>query len=270
MSANLAPPITLLTDFGMQDTYVAEMHGVIAGLAPNVRVIDLTHAILPQNIRQGALALADAVEAFPDGTIHVAVVDPGVGSRRRAVAAEIGRWRFVGPDNGLLSGVLRRWPRQRVVSLTNPQFFRAAVSRTFHGRDIFAPVAAHWAAGVALEAFGNPLETPLIQLDWPSPTRGDHCLTGQVLAIDHFGNLLTDLTVDLLSTQVPSGAASVTVLVGEQCVGPIVGAYSERPGQLLALVGSHGRLEIAVESGSAAKQLQLGVGATVVVQWSHS
>jgi len=257
-----APPITLLTDFGMQDTYVAQMHGVIAGLAPAVRVIDLTHAIEPQNVLHASVALTDAVEAFPDNTLHVVVVDPGVGSERRAIAAEIGCWRFVGPDNGVFTGVLGRWPLGRAVSLTNPQVFRSKVSRTFHGRDIFAPVAAHWAKGTALEDLGEPITEPLIRLKWPQPAISSGQIDGEVLIVDRFGNLTTNITVEQIPTDKPSD-----VTIGPHAVGPIWSCYADAPGQLLALIGSSGRLEVAIGDGSAARTLQLGVGAKVCVRW---
>jgi len=256
------PLLTLLTDFGLQDTYVAQMHGVIAGIAPTARVIDLAHGIQPQNRLHAAVALVDAVEAFPDGTVHVVVVDPGVGSSRRAIAAEIGRWRFVGPDNGVFTDVLDRWPLHRAVTLTNPQFHRPGVSRTFHGRDVFSPVAAHWVNGVSIDEFGPPVADPLVQLDWPRPTLSTGHITGQILMVDRFGNLITNITADLLTA---SQAAEVTA--GSQRIGAIVGCYAERPGQALALIGSSGRLEIAVGNGSAAETLQLGVGAKVSVRW---
>jgi S-adenosylmethionine hydrolase len=264
MSANPTPPVALLTDFGTQDTYVAEMHAVLASLAPQVRVIDLTHAIDSQNILQGAVALGDAVEVFPRGTIFVAVVDPGVGSARRAVAAEIGDWRFVGPDNGLLTGVLQRWPLDRGVSLTNAQYFRSTVSRTFHGRDVFAPVAAHWATGVPLEQFGPPLDEPLQRLPWPKPVLLAGGVTGEVLAVDHFGNLLTNLSAELWADR----TAVPRVSLAGRDIGPLVACYADRPGEPLALIGSHGRLEIAVDQGSAAAELGCGVGTAVTVVWS--
>ncbi|HUQ68079.1 MAG TPA: SAM-dependent chlorinase/fluorinase [Planctomycetaceae bacterium] len=294
------PLLTLLTDFGLQDTYVAQMHGVIAGIAPTARVIDLAHGIQPQNRLHAAVALVDAVEAFPDGTVHVVVVDPGVGSARRAIAAEIGPWRFVGPDNGVLTGVLDRWPLHRAVSLTKTRFFRPNVSRTFHGRDVFAPVAAQLATGVPMDELGEPFVDPLVRLDWPRPTMSARQITGQVLVVDRFGNLITNITADLLTTLGATGeglrspvllatsepvpdtredtggskpaasgtrAPTVEVTAGLHTIGPVVGCYAERPGQPLALIGSSGRLEIAVGNGSAAETLQLGVGAKVNVQW---
>lgn len=257
-----APSITLLTDFGLQDTYVGQMKGVIAGIAPAVNVIDLTHAIRPQHILHGAVALVDAVEAFPAGTIHIAIVDPGVGSDRRGIAAEIGPWRFVGPDNGLFTGVLERWPLHRAISLTNPQSFRPTVSHTFHGRDVFAPVAAHWATGRSMEEFGDAITEPLIRLDWPRPVIAANRMIGQVLMIDHYGNLITNILAD----QLPALTA-VRIKAGGQIIGPVSRCYAEHVGEPLALIGSSGRLEIAVGDGSAAERLQLGIGDSIEVTW---
>lgn len=261
-SMSATPVLTLLTDFGLQDTYVAQMHGVIAGIAPAARVIDLTHAIEPQNVMQGAVALVDAVAAFPDGTFHVVIVDPGVGSDRRAIAAEIGPWRFVGPDNGVFTGVLDRWPLHRAVSLTNPQFFRPEVSRTFHGRDIFVPVAAHWANGTPLESFGELVTDPLKRIDWPRPTVSPGQIEGEVMVVDHFGNLITNIQ----AMHLPAGQ-TVEVQTQPFIIGPIVDCYADQPGRLMALIGSSGRLEIARGNHSAAQTLQLGVGAKVRVNW---
>jgi S-adenosylmethionine hydrolase len=257
-----APPITLLTDFGLQDTYVAQMHGVIARIAPHVRVIDLTHGVLPQNRIQAAILLADSVPAFPAGTIHVFVVDPGVGSDRRMIAAEIGDWRFVGPDNGVLTAVLDRWPMQRAVSLTNPQYFGAQRSRTFHGRDVFSPVAAHWANGVPLTTFGAAIPDALVRLNLPQPTGGERHIDGEVLYVDRFGNLITNILGDRLP---PTSAVDVTV--GPHAIGPVVGCYADRPSEPMALLGSSGRVEIAVGNGSAADRLQLSAGAVVRIRW---
>lgn len=257
-----ASPITLLTDFGLQDTYVAQMHGVIAGIAPQVRVIDLTHGVRPQNRIQAAILLADAVPAFPPGTIHVFVVDPGVGSDRRMIAAEIGDWRFVGPDNGVLTAVLDRWPLHRAVSLMNPQSFRPNVSRTFHGRDVFAPVAAHWASGVSMTEFGPLISDSLVRLDLPQPTIGERCIDGEVLYVDGFGNLITNI----LRSHWPSSSVGEAA-VGPHAVGPLVRCYAERSGELMALIGSSERMEIAAGNGSAAERLQLTAGAPVSVRW---
>ncbi|MEX2387438.1 MAG: SAM-dependent chlorinase/fluorinase, partial [Phycisphaeraceae bacterium] len=187
------PLLTLLTDFGHTDTYVGQMKGVIAGIAPQATAIDLIHVVPPQQVLVAAVMLEAAVEAFAAQTIHVAVVDPGVGGARRAVAVRTEKGVFVGPDNGLFTAVLERWPAVEAVALTNRQYQRDTVSATFHGRDIFAPAAAHLAAGVPMHDLGDSVDpATLVQLNLPQPTPTDHGMTLHVLWIDHFGNLITD------------------------------------------------------------------------------
>ena len=231
------------------------MHGVIAGRDPSLRVIDVTHGIRPQNVLSGAYALADAVAAFPAGTIFVGVVDPGVGTSRRAVAAEIGDWRFVGPDNGLLTLLLQRYPLGLTVELTNDTFHRLPRSTTFHGRDIFAPVAAAWATTSPITDFGPIITDPLIRLECAIPTREQNgpqiLVRGTVLDADHFGNLRTNIRKDDL--MVPEVPASAIVALEGDIVGSISTCYSDAAdGSVLALFGSNDRLEIAVSNGSAA------------------
>jgi len=256
--------ISLLTDFGLQDTFVGQMRGVIAGINPDACVIDLTHEIQPQQVMQGALALADAIDAFPPGTIHVAVVDPGVGSSRRAIAAEIGQQKFVCPDNGLLTFVLQRAPLRRAVELNEPRWWNAVVSKTFHGRDVFAPVAAAWSLGRALEEFGTVLASPLAELAIPVVRLGQCEIVGEVLAVDRFGNLITNVERRL----VPDDSFQVEISVAGQCLRDLQTCFADRPaGECLALVGSTGRVEIAVVNGNAARQLHAGIGDEVVVRW---
>jgi len=253
--------ISLLTDFGLRDTYVGEMHAVIAGLAPQARIIDLTHDVAPQNVMHGALLLANAVESCPAGTIHVAVVDPGVGSRRAAIAVRAGDWIFIAPDNGLLTRVLQRYPPMAAVELTNTAYHRSRVSTTFHGRDLFCPVAAHLANGVAWEVLGPALTRPLVQLTIPVPQSVGSTLQGEVLWIDHFGNLITNLDV----TQLPEEFSTVR-LCNDQRV-PRVRCYADvAVGQPLAVVGSSGQLEIAVRNGSAARVLHAAVGDRITAE----
>ncbi len=254
--------IALLTDFGVSDTYVGQMHAVLATGAPTARLIDLTHAIVPQNVVQGACVLADAVEAFPPQTIFLAVVDPGVGSDRRAIAAEIGPWRCVGPDNGLFSGMLERWPLIQAVTLENHAYRRAHVSATFHGRDLFAPAAAALAQGVSLEDLGPPLASPLVTLPTvravQMKTPAGPSLTGTILWTDHFGNLITSITTADLHALGGDGLGHVESSCDGQLTRrvPVVGCYAEAlPGTLVALFGSSGRLELAVVGGSAEEMI---------------
>ncbi len=259
--------IALLTDFGTRDTYVAQMRGVIACREPSLCVIDVTHAISPQAVLAGAYALADAVEAFPAGTVFVVVVDPGVGSERRAIAAEIGAWRYVGPDNGLLSVLLVRYALGAVVELSNPAFHRQPRSSTFHGRDIFAPVAAAWATGTPLAAFGSPVTAPLVRIEvaFPLCDADEHhqTVTGVVIDADHFGNLRSNIDRETLGKV---ALESCKVAIDGTFVGPIANCYADGvPGDVIALFGSNNRLEVAVCHGSAAERFPLARTMTVSI-----
>jgi S-adenosylmethionine hydrolase len=264
------PVITLLTDFGLQDSYVGQMKGAIAAINPEAIIIDLTHAIPPQQVWQAAVTLCDAVEAFPPGTIHLVVVDPGVGSTRRAVAAEIGQYRFVFPDNGLLSPILGRHPIRRAVELNQPRWWRPTVTGTFHGRDLFAPVAAAWSLGHDLTEFGSPLGEPLAELSLPDCSvnlGADGATTeirGQVLTIDHFGNLITNIP----RMVIPAQSAQMTIQISKSELSGIVRCYADgREGDCIALFGSSDRLEIAVVNGHAAQFLDASVGQAVEIRY---
>ena len=255
--------ITLLTDFGTQDAFVGAMKGVIKSLAPHAEVIDLTHQIPPQDIKAGAFVLKTAYRYFPPGTIHVAVVDPGVGGARRPVAAKIGDFLYVCPDNGLLSHVLAEDTLTQAVTLDNTRFHLPQVSRTFHGRDIFAPVAAHLANGVALDTLGSLADT-LHTFPLSQPLVFGNTFTCHVIHVDVFGNLFTDLTED----QAEIGDASrAAVGVAGISIEGIADSYSAVPeGDPLALFGSSGHLEIAMRNGNARHQLRVNVGDRVTVR----
>ncbi|MGQ9920221.1 MAG: SAM hydrolase/SAM-dependent halogenase family protein [Desulfobacca sp.] len=253
--------ITLLTDFGYRDAYVGSMKGVILSRNPWVQVVDLSHEVPPQDIVFGALVLQSTWRYFPPGTIHLAVVDPGVGSRRRLLAAAVGEHFLVGPDNGLFSLIFAEEPPQTMVSLENPGFFLPQVSATFHGRDILAPAAAHLSLGLPLAAFGPELKEP-VPLDLPAPQFSESAVTGQVIAVDHFGNLITNIPSGQLQAWRQGRAARLWV--ADQPVPYWAATYSEvPPAALLALAGSHGYLEIACREGSAAARLGAGKGTTV-------
>ncbi|PPS43477.1 S-adenosyl-l-methionine hydroxide adenosyltransferase family protein [Chroococcidiopsis sp. TS-821] len=246
-------PIAILTDFGLSDVYVGVMKGVIAQINPQINIIDLTHQIPPQNIAAARFCLMNAYPYFPDGTIYLAVVDPGVGSTRRAIAVEFASGFLVGPDNGIFSGVLSQSPAIRAVELTHPRYWRVEQSSaTFHGRDIFAPVAAHLASGVALQDLGNEIDVPsLAELNLPSPTLTDTRIEGCIQYIDGFGNLVTNIPGNYVT-----GKRWIVVARGGEIPG--CETYSDRPiGSTIALVGSHGWVEIAVNCGDARSQLQL-------------
>lgn len=260
--------ITLLTDFGQQDTYVGQMKGVIAGINPAARIVDLTHAIPPQQVGQGAMALAGACDAFPAGTIHVAVVDPGVGTTRRAIAAEIGPYRFVCPDNGLLTLVHRRHSIGRVAELNVARWWRPPVSSTFHGRDVFAPVAAAWSLGHDLAVLGTLTEIPLVELPFSSPRAveglREGSLSGEVISVDHFGNLITNISRE----SAPNLETGVSVVIAGRTIPGIEQCYGARPAtDLVALFGSNDWLEVAVVNGNAARTLNVHVGEPVSLNW---
>jgi len=257
--------ITLLTDFGLEDSYVAQMKGVIAGINPQAVVLDITHAIPPQDIEQAARVLADAYSAFPAGTIHVIVVDPGVGSRRRALAAEWSGHRFVCPDNGILSFLPDPLP-STVVQLDQPRWWRPQLSNTFHGRDLFAPVAAAWSCGRSLHELGSPLTDPIVRLNPPAPTRVSRpdgaIVTGRIVARDHFGNLITNIPPALL----PETKHLRIEVDGQVLAERLCACYAEgRPGECLALWNSSGWLEIAIVNGDAAARWHCGPGMPVIV-----
>ncbi|MGE0591021.1 MAG: S-adenosyl-l-methionine hydroxide adenosyltransferase family protein [Vicinamibacterales bacterium] len=260
------PVIALLTDFGTRDHYVGVMKGVLLGICPDAALVDLTHEIPPQDVSAAAHELAASVRFFPSGTVFLVVIDPGVGTGRRALAARAGPYAFVGPDNGVLAGVLRSATSADVVALRNPAFARADISRTFEGRDRFAPAAGWLACGQPLDAFGPRID------DWcdlvlPAAERDpDGGVRGAVVRVDRFGNLVTNIgTADVPAACLAPGVACIRV-AGQEIAGP-VGTYAEAPEHgLCVLVGSTGQLEIAVRNGNAAERLGVGVGAPVVVR----
>lgn len=253
--------ITLTTDFGTADGYVGAMKGVILNLAPEVTVVDIGHDVPPQDVRHGVRLLATAAPYFPSGTIHVAVVDPGVGSSRRGIALRTPIGTFVGPDNGLFTPFLAE--RLVCVALTNPATHRHPTSGTFHGRDVFAPVAGHLANGLPLAELGPPVDDPVL-LPRPQTRRlADGRLRAEVVYVDRFGSLITNVgplehdEIDL---------SDILVVVGDLSLRVRRTYVDEVPGALFALVGSDGYLEIAARADSAAERLGLGVGAKVEVQ----
>ncbi|MFN8497233.1 MAG: SAM-dependent chlorinase/fluorinase [Anaerolineae bacterium] len=253
--------ITLTTDFGLEDGYVAAMRGVILGLGPSLTVVDVSHAIAAQAAPQAAYVLSTVVPYYPPQAVHLVVVDPGVGSARRPMALRCAWGTFVGPDNGVIPAALDflgAWGAWQAAHLTRPAYWRAAeVSATFHGRDIFAPVAAHLALGAPIEDVGEPLSDPL-RLPDIRPTRTeDGGWDGVVIHVDHFGNLITNIP----GSAVAGGAASVEAAGVTM---PVVRTYADvAVGEALAYVGSSGLVEVAVRDGRAAARLGVGVGAPV-------
>ena len=253
-----APIVTLTTDFGTRDPYVAAMKGVILGIAREARLVDLSHEVAAHDITEGALALEAAVPFFPAGSVHVAVVDPGVGTERRGLAVVTERARFVGPDNGLFTPFLEAAGWQ-AFELTAPEYRLGTVSRTFHGRDVFAPAAAHLALGVAPERLGPAIDNP-VRLSWPTVRETHGAVAGTVLHVDRFGNLVTSIRAEAFE----SFGAIVVRISGRSL--RFVGTYGDlEPAQVGAMVGSSGRLEVAVREGSAATLLRARRGTRVVV-----
>ena len=260
----MRPVIALLSDFGTHDHYAGTMKGVILSICPDVTLVDITHDVPPHDVIDGALQLAAAARYFPSGTIFLAVVDPGVGSARRGIAAEAGDYRFVAPDNGVLSAVLREWAPKKVVELTERRYARPTVSRTFEGRDRFAPAAGWLAKGIQLTALGRPA-ADYQRLDIPSPQVEDARIVGVVLRIDRFGNLVTN--IDRRSVESASRAGAMEVSAAGHTVGRLVATYADiQPGEICALFGSTDHLELAANSESAADRLKLARGAVIEVK----
>jgi S-adenosyl-L-methionine hydrolase (adenosine-forming) len=256
--------ITLLTDFGLHDGYNGVLKGVIWGILPGAQIADISHNIAPQNIAEGALILARTAFFFPAGTVHVAVVDPGVGTARRPVAIRAGEHTFVGPDNGLFTLVMQRAEKNgwavEAVTLDQPKYWLPRVSNVFHGRDLFSPVAAHLASGVPLQDVGSPISDP-VRLDLPLPVRTAQGWIGRVLAADIYGNIATNL----YRSDLDGMTVKRIRIAGEEIQG-MVRTFGDRPvGELIALFDSDDELAISVVNGNAAERLKIGPGAEVEV-----
>ncbi len=276
-----APDITLTSDFGLRDGYVAAMRAAILGILPDASIVDISHDVPPQDVARGAFIVGTTCPRFPEGTVHVAVVDPSVGTERRPVLLAAGGHVYVAPDNGLLTYILAahgaggdpqrrgresgfgeptRLPVPGVCSaylLNRDAYWLAPVTRTFHGRDIFAPVAAHIASGVRPDDAGEPVDT-LTYLNLLHPVREAHAIHGRVIYVDGFGNLVTNLPArEMEETRV------VVEIAGQRICG-LSDSYAAGGG-LLAIAGSHGYLEIALTNGSAARHLRAAVGTSVAV-----
>ncbi|HLJ80509.1 MAG TPA: SAM-dependent chlorinase/fluorinase [Ktedonobacterales bacterium] len=259
------PLVALLTDFGTRDGYVGVMKGVMLGIAPDVRLVDLTHEIPPQDVWAGAWVLHTSWRAFPQGTVFLCVVDPGVGTGRRPVALRAGGQLFVGPDNGLFSYVLAEAPAERAVMLDKPLYHLPAPSTTFHGRDIFAPCAAHLARSILLDAVGTLVTVEsLVRLPLPQPEWRDDALVGHVLYVDIYGNLITDFgpaRTDAILTMPDMSLRIAGETITERCR-----TFGEGPqARAFALRDSSGHLAIAMRDGSAAALLGAGVGDDVTI-----
>jgi S-adenosylmethionine hydrolase len=262
------PLVTLTTDFGLADHYAAQMKGVILSISPDAALVDITHLVPPQDVTTGSLLLDQAVDAFPGYAIHLVVVDPGVGTDRRPVAVETAAGRFVAPDNGVLGGVLERHPPRRAVRLDNPRYWRRSVSSTFHGRDLFAAVAAHWSLGVDIAEFGPSLEGPLVRIPSSVAVREGNAIRGRILRADSFGNLMTNIPGSWLG----GAGGRLVIEVGRHRIHGLSTCYAEAAPQApLALINSAGLLEIAVCCGRADESLGVRPGDTLIVRgWDPS
>ncbi|MGR3309514.1 MAG: SAM hydrolase/SAM-dependent halogenase family protein [Candidatus Brocadiales bacterium] len=267
------PVITLLTDFGTKDSYVGIMKGVISGINPNANIIDLCHEIGPQDVFGGAYVLYSSYKFFPEGTIHVAVVDPGVGTERKIICVKTRDYLFLAPDNGILSLVLTDEKPQLITEVTNQKYFLPEISNTFHGRDIFAPVAAHLSKGTNPLKLGKEL-TKFKEIELPVPNHSKQgVLKGEVIYIDVFGNLITNIKQDVFLKLV--GAIhelplpeDVFIVAGKKRIRGISRSYADAPvGEAVAIFGSSGYLEISVNLGNAHNVLGLKKGDTVIVSY---
>ncbi|MCX6066273.1 MAG: SAM-dependent chlorinase/fluorinase [Chloroflexi bacterium] len=260
--------ISLMTDFGIKDGNVGVMKGVIWSISSNAQISDLSHMIAPQNIREAALILARSAPYFPENSIHVVVVDPGVGTTRRPLAAKIGSQYYVGPDNGTITLLLEQavkegWPVE-FVHLDQPDYWLSNVSYVFHGRDIFAPVAAHISSGVPLKSLGTPINDPVL-LDLPKPEKTINGWKGELIHIDHFGNVASNIRTENLG-DVLKNMAGISVRIAGFEIKGLVNTFGERAvGELIALLGSTGNLIVSVVNGSAAGRLDAKVGDTLEV-----
>ncbi len=250
----MAPRIlTLTTDFGLSDHYVGAMKGIILGICPRAHIVDISHEVTPFEIAEGAYLLAQAYACFPKGTVHIAVVDPGVGSDRRAILVEAAGQYFVGPDNGLFAMVMAH-EKHKVRVISNTRYFRHPVSRTFHGRDIFAPVAAHLAAGTPPAGMGKMIQD-FVTLEFPDAKQ-----SFQVLHIDRFGNIVTSLRASEIAGK------RFTLAIGKVKISTVAQNYAEcAPGQLFLIEGSSGFIEVSVNQGSAAEMISCRAGTQVML-----
>jgi len=260
--------ITLLTDFGLSDPYVGIVKGVILSVHPEARLVDISHEIAPGAVREATILIEEAYPFFPPGTIHLAVVDPGVGSGRRPIGLKAMNHFFVGPDNGVFSALLRAREQCSVIHLTDERSFLPSLSHTFHGRDVFAPVAAHLARGAELEGMGPPVNDPVC-LDPPTLTMSQQSVRGEVTRVDRFGNVLTNIPARTFEPWM--GGNRVVIKIGRLSIETIGRTFSDvAPGTAVALVGSSGHLEIAVNLGRASERLGVSedrvVGTRVVVR----
>jgi S-adenosylmethionine hydrolase len=258
------PIITLLTDFGLKDPYVASMKGVILSINPQCTLVDITHQVSPHDIREGAFILAQTYSTFPKGTIHLSVVDPGVGSARKPILIVTKNFFFVGPDNGLFAFAVKREKLKKVIALGKMEFFLPEVSPTFHGRDLFAPVAAHLSLGIAPESFGRVIKS-WNEISFPEPVLRQEKLIGEIVHIDTFGNLVCN--IDYKNLLKFSKGRLFVIKIGERTMRGLKKGYWEgKKDEPMALIGSGGYLEISIREGNAQKILKVKRGDSIQVE----
>lgn len=260
--------ISLTSDFGLDNWFVGTMKGVIKNINPGAEIVDITHNIRRFNIREGAFSLLNSYQYFPEGTIHLAVIDPGVGASRRAIAVKTNRYYFIAPDNGILSYALNQEQEFKIVSIENPRYMFQQVSSTFHGRDIFAPVAAHLSLGVELEEFGPVLSNPvLFEKSFPKKI-GTRELIGHIIFIDHFGNCITDIAMKHIEETFGKISANrIKIKIRDKEIRKFSNTYSDgKENELICLFGSSGYLEFSVNKGNANKQFTLEEGGEFILK----
>ena len=259
----MAEIITLLTDFGTDDSYVGAIKGVILSINPDAAIIDISHQIPPQDIIAGAFVLSQAAPFFPKGTVHIAVVDPGVGGKRKPTLIETDRYFFVGPDNGIFSLALQNERIRQKIHLTNKDYFLGHISSTFHGRDIFSPVAAYLSIGIDPALFGKKIKT-LTSLDVKKPSARNGKITGQIIHVDRFGNLITNIDEGLMKNIFKNRRFEVEVC--DNIIKRFVPSYTNaKQGEPIGLIGSSGLLEIAIRDKNASMELEIKRGDNIIV-----
>lgn len=257
--------IALLTDFGLNDNFVGVMKGIIYRINPGARIVDLCHQVESHNIREAALLLKSSYPYFPEGTVFLIVVDPGVGTRRKSVIVETERYLFVAPDNGVLSFLMER-DIKRIIQITNEEYFLKPVSRTFHGRDIFAPVAAHLSKGENVEKFGPRIRN-IDRLEFPEPQVKNKRLVGEVIYVDRFGNLITNINQDTFLRYIEG--KKFQIVIGKAKISKISSSYQEgKQGLPIAIFGSFDNLEISLYWDNAFRRLNLNKGSKIYIQKS--
>ena len=263
------PVITLLTDFGIDDAYVGIMKGAILSINPFASIVDITHHVEPQNIVQASYIIQSSYTYFPEGTVHIVVVDPGVGGERAILAVKMDRHLFLAPDNGILAPLIENKGADSIICVTNSDYFLDSVSQTFHGRDIFAPVGSHLSIGIDIKKLGYPVDSKkILKLNVKKPfILNEGLISGEIVSVDHFGNLITNIDSGLLNKlSVPGCDKAIEIRIGKKKIKGLTNTYgSAKRTSPLAIIGSGGYLEIAVNCGSASSYFLAKTGDKIFV-----